>query len=151
MVDVLFKKMSARVSTWFPNTRKLMKARGRRPRAFIVFECWWWRVLIFSMMKPDARVFWNSFLIASQEYKKIQIFTNCSHAVGKFVVTKNFIIVVICLFRKGVMIKSRFNLEFFTLFYNGLIVIIFSLENVLLPLIRKGVGKGCLFMLVSLF
>ena len=49
------------------------------------------------------------------------------------------------------MIKSRFNLEFFTLFYNGPIVIMFSLEDVLLPLIRKGVDKGSLFMLVSLF
>jgi len=32
-------KTSACVSSGFPNTRKLMKARGRRPRAFIVFEC----------------------------------------------------------------------------------------------------------------
>ena len=32
-------KTSASVSSGFPNTRKLMKARGRRPSAFIVFEC----------------------------------------------------------------------------------------------------------------
>ena len=28
------------VSSQFPNTRKLMKARVRRPSAFIVFKCW---------------------------------------------------------------------------------------------------------------
>ena len=28
------------VSSQFPNTRKLMKARARRPSAFIVFKCW---------------------------------------------------------------------------------------------------------------
>ena len=30
---------SASVLPCFPDTRKLMKARCRRPRAFIVFEC----------------------------------------------------------------------------------------------------------------
>ena len=44
-------KTSARVSSRFPNTRKLMKAQGRRPSAFIVFEC------LETLMKPNARVF----------------------------------------------------------------------------------------------
>ena len=44
-------KTSARVSSGFPNTRKLMKARGRRPSAFIVFEC------LETPMKHEARVF----------------------------------------------------------------------------------------------
>ena len=44
-------KMSASVSSGFPNTRKLMKARGRRPSAFIVFEC------LETPMKHEARVF----------------------------------------------------------------------------------------------
>ena len=29
--DVIFQKLVLRVSSWFPNTRKLIKARGRRP------------------------------------------------------------------------------------------------------------------------
>ena len=44
-------KTSASVSSGFPNTRKLMKARGRRPGAFIVFEC------LGTPMKHEARVF----------------------------------------------------------------------------------------------
>ena len=44
-------KTSASVSSEFPNTRKLMKARGCRPIAFIVFEC------LESPMKHEARVF----------------------------------------------------------------------------------------------
>ena len=44
-------KTSASVSSGFPNTRKLMKARGRRPSAFIVFEC------LETPMKHEARVF----------------------------------------------------------------------------------------------
>ena len=44
-------KTSASVSSGFPNTRKLMKARGRRPRAFIVFEC------LETPMKHEALVF----------------------------------------------------------------------------------------------
>ena len=32
-------KTSASVSSGFPNTRKQMKARGRRQSAFVVFEC----------------------------------------------------------------------------------------------------------------
>ena len=37
--DVIFKKLVLSVSSWFPNTRKLMKAQGHKPSAFIVFEC----------------------------------------------------------------------------------------------------------------
>ena len=44
-------KTSASVSSGFPNTRKLMKARGRRPSAFIVFEC------LEPLMKHETRVF----------------------------------------------------------------------------------------------
>jgi len=44
-------KTSASVSSGFPNTRKLMKARGHRPSAFIVFEC------LETPMKHEARVF----------------------------------------------------------------------------------------------
>ena len=44
-------KTSASVSLGFPNTRKLMKALGLRPRAFIVFEC------LETPMKHEARVF----------------------------------------------------------------------------------------------
>ena len=44
-------KSSASVSSGFPNMRKLMKARGRRPSAFIVFEC------LETPMKHEARVF----------------------------------------------------------------------------------------------
>ena len=44
-------KTSASVSFGFPNTRKLMKARGRRPSAFTVFEC------LETRMKHEARVF----------------------------------------------------------------------------------------------
>ena len=60
----------------------------------------------------------------------MEIFTNFSHVVGKFVVTKNCIVMVICHFRKGasnvitmlwMIIKSRFNFEVFTLFCNGFI------------------------------
>ena len=49
--DVIFQKLVLRVSSWFPNTRKLMKARGPRPSAFIVFEC------LETPMKHEARVF----------------------------------------------------------------------------------------------
>ena len=44
-------KTSASVLSGFPNTRKLMKARGRRPRAFIVFES------LETRVKHEARVF----------------------------------------------------------------------------------------------
>ena len=49
--DVIFQKLVPRVSSGFPNTRKLMKARGRRRSAFIVFEC------LETPMKHEARVF----------------------------------------------------------------------------------------------
>ena len=48
----------------------------------------------------------------------MEIFTNLSHVVGKFVVTKNCIVMVICLFRNGMrnvitplwmIIKNKFN------------------------------------------
>ena len=57
----------------------------------------------------------------------MEIFTNFSHVVGKFLVL-SCIVMVICIFRKSVtnvitmlwmIIKSRFNVEFFTLFCNG--------------------------------
>ena len=44
-------KTSVSVSSEFPNTRKLMKVRGRRPSAFIVFEC------LETPMKHEAQVF----------------------------------------------------------------------------------------------
>ena len=44
-------KTSASVSSGFPNTKKLMKARGRRPSAFIAFEC------LETPMKHKPRVF----------------------------------------------------------------------------------------------
>ena len=44
-------KTSASVSSGFLNMRKLMKARGRRPSAFIVFEC------LETPMKHEPRVF----------------------------------------------------------------------------------------------
>ena len=44
-------KTSASVLPGFPNTRKLMKVRGRRPRPFIVFEC------LETPVKHEARVF----------------------------------------------------------------------------------------------
>ena len=80
-------------------------------------------------MKQDARVFEMGSSIAPQEKKKTEIFTNF-HRVGKFVVTKNCIVMVICLFRKGVtivitmlwmIIKSGVNFEFFILSCNGFI------------------------------
>ena len=44
-------KTSASVSSGFPNTRKLMKARGRRLSDLIVFEC------LETPMIHEARVF----------------------------------------------------------------------------------------------
>ena len=43
--------MSASVSSGVPNTEKQMKARGRRPSAFIVSRC------LEPLMKHEARVF----------------------------------------------------------------------------------------------
>ena len=84
-------------------------------------------------MKHDVQVF----EMASQaglRNKRIEIFTNFSH-VDEFVVIKNCIVMVICLLRKGVtnvitmlwmIIKSRFNFEFFTLFCSGFITFLAS-------------------------
>ena len=49
-------KTSASVSSGFPNTRKLMKARGHRPSAFIVFELFVMRygVVTFSASQRRA-------------------------------------------------------------------------------------------------
>ena len=44
-------KTSASVSSGVPNTEKQMKARGRRPSAFIVWRC------LEPLMKQEARVF----------------------------------------------------------------------------------------------
>ena len=44
-------KTSASVSSGVPNTEKRMKARGRRPSAFIVSRC------LEPLMKHEARVF----------------------------------------------------------------------------------------------
>ena len=44
-------KTSASVSSGVPNTEKVMKARGRRPSAFIVSRC------LEPLMKQEARVF----------------------------------------------------------------------------------------------
>ena len=44
-------KTSASVSSGVPDTEKQMKARGRRPSAFIVSRC------LESLMKHEARVF----------------------------------------------------------------------------------------------
>ena len=44
-------KTSASVSSGVPDTEKQMKARGRRPSAFIVSRC------LEPLMKHEARVF----------------------------------------------------------------------------------------------
>ena len=44
-------KTSTSVSSRVPNTEKLMKARGRRPSAFIVSRC------LEPLMKHEARVY----------------------------------------------------------------------------------------------
>ena len=44
-------KTSASVSSGVPNIEKVMKARGRRPSAFIVSRC------LEPLMKHEARVF----------------------------------------------------------------------------------------------
>ena len=51
MISSNISKTSASVSLGFPNTRKLMKARGCRLSAFIVFE------YLETRMKHEARVF----------------------------------------------------------------------------------------------
>ena len=49
--EVIYQKTSASVSSGVPNTEKQMKARGRRPSAFIVSRC------LEPVMKHEARVF----------------------------------------------------------------------------------------------
>ena len=61
-LKVIFQKLVLRVSSGYPNTRKQVKARGRRPSAFIVFEC------LGTPMKHEARVF----EIASQSKLKLR-------------------------------------------------------------------------------
>ena len=50
-LDVIYQKLVLRVSSGVPNTEKLMKARGRRPSAFIVSRC------LEPLIKHEARVF----------------------------------------------------------------------------------------------
>ena len=49
--QVIYQKLVLRVSSGVPNTEKQMKARGRRPSAFIVSRC------LEAPMKHEARVF----------------------------------------------------------------------------------------------
>ena len=49
--QVICQKLMLRVSSGVPDTEKQMKARGRRPSAFIVSRC------LEPLMKHEARVF----------------------------------------------------------------------------------------------
>ena len=49
--EIIYQKRVLRVSSGVPNTKKKMKARGRRPSAFIVSRC------LGPLMKHEARVF----------------------------------------------------------------------------------------------
>ena len=72
---------SARVSSGFPNTRKLMKAGGCRPSVFIVFEC------LETLMKPDARVLKKSLLNRASGIKEngnIHEFFTCCQSITCF-------------------------------------------------------------------
>ena len=60
-------KTSASVSSGFPNTKKLMKARGRRPRAFIVFE------YLETPMKHEAQIACQSCIINQEQWKKFSL------------------------------------------------------------------------------
>ena len=64
-------KTSASVSSGIPNTEKQMKARGRRPSAFIVSRC------LEPLMKYEARVF----DMTSQSRLKIQCNKACKNNV----------------------------------------------------------------------
>ena len=64
-------KTSASVSAGVPNTEKQMKARGRRPSAFIVSRC------LEPLMKHEARVF----DMTSQSRLKIQCNKACKNNV----------------------------------------------------------------------
>ena len=63
-------KTSASVSSGVPNNEKQMKARGRRPRAFIVSRC------LEPLMKHEARVF----DMTSQSRLKIQCNKACKNS-----------------------------------------------------------------------
>ena len=63
MIGRNISKTSASVSSGFPNTRKQMKARGRRPSPFIVYE------YLETPMKHEAR----GFEIASQSNLIVKI------------------------------------------------------------------------------
>ena len=63
-------KTSASVSSGVPNTEKQMKARGRRPSAFIVSKC------LEPLMKHEAGVF----DMASQSRLKVQCNKACKNS-----------------------------------------------------------------------
>ena len=93
-----------------------MKARDLRPRAFRVFKC------LETLMKDDARVFKIASQSCLRNKRNGNIFTNFSHVVGTFLVTKKCIVMEICLFRNvftnaiTMLWKIRVYSEFFTLF-----------------------------------
>ena len=100
----------------------MMKVRGVRPIAFTAFGC------LGTLMKHDARVFEVASQSRLRNKRNGNIHDFFSHVVGKFVITKNCIVMAICLFRGGVnnvitilwiIIKSRFNFEFFILLCYG--------------------------------
>ena len=68
-VVVIYQKLLLRVSSGVPNTEKQMKARGRRPSAFIVSSC------LEPLMKHEARVFG----IASETSCRLLLFVNNSY------------------------------------------------------------------------
>lgn len=78
--------------------------------SFIVFEC------LETPVKPDPQVFEIAFVIASQSHlknKKIEVLTNFSHVVGKFVVlifkSRNEFIRVWCFIKlKGLILYETF-------------------------------------------
>ena len=94
---------SARVLSGVPNTEKQMKARGRRPSAFIVSRC------LERLMKPEARVFemasqtsvkisWNFFQRIG--HHKVCSTGNCSffiHMVNELIFTIHFVHEVMCI------------------------------------------------------
>lgn len=123
-LHVLFQNLVHRVLSAFSNTRKLMKARGRRPSAFIVFEC------LETLMKPDARVFEiasqlivphkkkkekgniHEFFTGRQvcfNYEKLYCYGDLSFQKGCEQCYRN---------AQWMIIKSRFIFEFFTFFCN---------------------------------
>ena len=63
-------KTSASVSSGVPNTEKVMKARGRRPSAFIVSRC------LEPLMKHEARDFDMASQMKQQEIMQWHVFAN---------------------------------------------------------------------------